>query len=897
MTGTEKNISIQARLAELADNYAAQLPDRIEHIRNHWLNIINTGRFLQADIEQIKLTSHNLAGSGATFGFLEISKIARNLELFTNTLVPDTDLTSEENLQIEKLIEQLDLSATRKKHSNLTFQLTEQNDVGNKSRHNRKILLIEDDRIVASSLIEELAANQYSVEHIESIKNLDKKIETINPAVIIADIVMPEGDMAGLTAIQQLRDNGCFIPVIVISIRDDIDARLLASRTGATEYMVKPLRTKDVIYTLDKLTERTPNIPYRALIIDDDRPLCEFYSLILQQTGMETRYITNPMTALDEIIDFDPELILLDLYMPGCNGIDIASVIRQFRRYDTVPIIFLSRESDLGRQMEALELGGDDFLTKPIAPDQLALTVNARVKRSRQLFEHRKRLESTVRELERQKFAMDQHAIVSITDVKGKILYVNDKFSTISGYTSEELLGKDHRILNSAFHTKEFFTDLWKTINSGQVWHGQIKNKSKEGRFYWVRTTIVPFIDADGVPYQFASIRTDITQQVEAKEQADHANQAKSEFLSGMSHELRTPLNAILGFSQLLELDDESPLSKDQLQHLNEISKAGHHLLSLINEILDLARIEAGKTEFEAEPVFMGDVVSDCITLVTPLAEKKKLTFTVKGQQDFPIFYIDRTRAKQILLNLLSNAVKYNKQNGNVTVSATFDMVSGKCRINVIDNGIGIPEGKQSELFQAFNRIGQKHIEGTGIGLVITKKLVELMGGSIGFESKEGKGSSFWIEFDTKKNTDVFKNNQSDLAADKQSESFAHKITILYIEDNSANIKLMEGIFKRRPEANLVCVKTPEEGLKSAEEILPQLILMDINLPEIDGYEAFKRLKNNPVTSRIPVIAVSANALPRDIEKGLAAGFADYLTKPVNMQKLFDIIDRTINGV
>ncbi len=361
----------------------------------------------------------------------------------------------------------------------------------------------------------------------------------------------------------------------------------------------------------------------------------------------------------------------------------------------------------------------------------------------------------TTAELEMQKFALDQHSIVAIANRDGAITYVNDKFCQVSQYSREELIGKNHRLLNSGYHSKEFFREMRATIERGQVWHGVIRNRKKDGGFYWVDTTIVPFMDADNRPYQFVSIRTDITERkrfeedlVHAKEAAEGASSAKSEFLSRMSHELRTPLNAIIGFTQILESGVDGELSEGQRESAAHILKAGWHLLDLISEILDLARIESGRMAITLESVELAPLLDECVDMIMPMANERHILIKDEinlGEKVFRV-YADRTRLKQVLLNLMSNAVKYNHQEGMLTLSC--DSAGGVVRLNVADSGRGIPPERIGELFKPFSRLDadKSQIQGTGVGLAVTKSLMELMGGRIGVESEAGRGSVFWVE-------------------------------------------------------------------------------------------------------------------------------------------------------
>ena len=377
-----------------------------------------------------------------------------------------------------------------------------------------------------------------------------------------------------------------------------------------------------------------------------------------------------------------------------------------------------------------------------------------------------------------------------------------------------------------------------------------------------------------------------------AKIAAEEANLAKSEFLSSMSHELRSPLNAILGFAQLMETGVPAP-TPSQKDSVDQILQAGWYLLELINEILDLARIESGKLSLSPEPVLLAELLSDCQSMIEPQAHRSGIDLHFPTPQCMWLVRADRTRLKQVLLNLLSNAVKYNRVNGRVDVRCT-QVDGGRIRISVQDTGEGLAADKLAQLFQPFNRLGQEAgtQEGTGIGLVVSKRLVELMGGCIGFESSVGVGSVFWVELDS---SAVARGNVQ--AADLQAEPVAQAFpgaairTLLYVEDNPANLLLVERLLERRPDVRLLSARDGREGVERARTTLPDVILMDINLPGISGITALRILAADPSTAHIPVVALSANAMPRDIEKGLEAGFFRYITKPIKVREFMDTLD------
>ena len=384
-----------------------------------------------------------------------------------------------------------------------------------------------------------------------------------------------------------------------------------------------------------------------------------------------------------------------------------------------------------------------------------------------------------------------------------------------------------------------------------------------------------------------------------AKEDAEKANLAKSEFLSRMSHELRTPMNAILGFAQLLEFSPKEPLTKRQKSNVGEILTAGQHLLDLINEVLDLARVESGELTLSLESLDLIRLIRETVFLITPLANEKDIQFinpAIESQSWF--VFADRVRLKQVLLNLFSNAVKYNRENG--TIEMSYDKTpDGRVLVNIANTGAIIPAEHQEAIFEPFNRLDADttEIEGTGIGLSLTRRLLEIMDGAIRLESTEEKGNCFTIDLPGAEPPQISAEENNKLAEIELAmdpEKYQGKLTVLYIEDNPANLKLAQSIFQRFSHVRLLAAHEPKLGIELARTHVPNLILMDINLPGMNGIQAFKQLQTLDKTRDIPVIALSANAMDRDIKKAMSAGFHSYITKPINIPRFLETIKEVL---
>jgi PAS domain S-box-containing protein len=551
------------------------------------------------------------------------------------------------------------------------------------------------------------------------------------------------------------------------------------------------------------------------------------------------------------------------------------------------------------------------------APTEVTRVV-AMFQRTAELMHER---EVSRRALDNQKFALDQHAIVSITDLAGNITYANDRFCDITGYAREELLGRNHRIINSGEQPPSFFDHLWQVISSGQVWHGEICNRNRAGGLYWVSATIVPLLDEKGRPEQYIAIRTDITERVRAERALEElnqdlegkirqrtealeeatlaaslANRAKSDFLSNMSHEMRTPMNSILGMSYLALRASPSPKVREYLRSIHD---SGKYLLELISNILDFSKIESGKLEVEKVDLLLPAIYAEVISLMEESAREKGLELRVELDERLQQpFKGDPLRIRQILLNYASNAVKFSSK-GVVRLigRAGAEGPDGvEVVLQVADEGIGMTPEQAAQLFQPFHQADAsttRQFGGTGLGLAICRELAKLMGGQVGVDSQVGVGSTFWCRLRLPNgHMPAAKPRDSDFGGlDERWGPRLRDVRVLVVDDNVVN----QSVARELLEATGARVTLAGDG-QQAVDLLQTLevdcVLMDMQMPVMDGLEATRRLRAQERLQRLPIIAMTANASTQDRRACLAAGMNDFVSKPVEPNRLLDIVAR-----
>ena len=461
------------------------------------------------------------------------------------------------------------------------------------------------------------------------------------------------------------------------------------------------------------------------------------------------------------------------------------------------------------------------------------------------------------------------------------------------------MLGKNPRMFQGPNTDPTATKKIRQALDRWEAVRVEILNYRKDGSEFWVELNIVPVANERGWYTHWVSVQREITERKaaqvileQARDEAQRANAAKSEFLSRMSHELRTPLNAILGFGQLLEMQAQTDRQRENVSH---ILSGGRHLLELINEVLDISRIESGKIELVLAPIEVAEVFNEASALIQPLAAKRNVHVgRCSGQACDGVVQADRQRLKQIVLNLLSNAVKYNRPGGTVSLSCDPATTPGQLRLSVSDTGPGLTSADVSKLFVPFERLGAERsgVEGTGIGLALAKRLVEAMGGTIGVESTPGRGSTFYVELPFSNTLATGFDNPVALMQDQAASGPA----VLYIEDNPSNYALVAQVLEfQRPTIRLLGAMLGQLGLDMAREHRPALILLDLQLPDVAGDEVLRQLRADENTRDIPVVMVSADATTEQPRRLLALGARAYLTKPLKIAELVRAVDDALS--
>jgi PAS domain S-box-containing protein len=666
--------------------------------------------------------------------------------------------------------------------------------------------------------------------------------------------------------------------------------------------------------------------PVRVLIVEDSEDDAELEILYLRQAGFAAEW-----TRVDNAADFvaalrSPyDIVLADYRMPSFTGLDALRLLQE-QQLD-IPLLLISGTLGEEQAVECIKRGAADYLLKDRlarlgSAVQHALEERALRMASEQMEATLHRVEGENRLLSR---AVEQSPIaIIITDRRGRITYVNPHTFSSTGYTPEEMLGRNPNILKSGNTSARVYQDLWLTILSGRRWHGELENRRKDGSLVWASVQISPITDRRGEITHFVAVQEDITERKAAEAALRKLNEeleqrvedrtaelrrvnnalqraaaAKDEFLASMSHELRTPLTGILGITEGLEDRIYGPLSERQVRAVKAVRSSGEHLLGLINDILDVAKAEAGLMQPHYEPFSVDDLCQASINLIRGMAQKKHLRVGYSINPSAITMEADARRVKQILVNLLSNAVKFTADEGSIGLEVFADEETRLVRFLVWDTGIGIAREDLPRLFQPFAQLHSdlaREYPGTGLGLALVRNMTEVHGGSVEVESVLGQGSRFtvvlpWKQPDREPEKPLDGFDQRDLVADGPTGETGRSL-ILLADDNETMLELYRNYLEAAG-FRVISAQRGSEAIRLAETMQPALILMDIQMPGMDGLAAIRRLRSSQVegVARTPIIALTALAMPGDRERCLAAGADDYLSKPIPLAHLVTVIN------
>lgn len=906
---------LEQRLNQLNLDYVASLPEKINQIETLWRGLVKQD--LDAnDLKLLYQCIHSLNGSGSTFGYTILSEIAEIIEILLKPLMQAEQLPNiEQQSHISKLLMKLRKAALEPKDHAIRHDLVSPQHQDVKHTVKNTVFIVDDDEAVARKLAQKLEQFNYDSEIFLSLDCVKQRVIESTPVAIIMDIVFPEGELAGTDIIADIKRSQLLpIPVIFISVRNDMTAHLSAVRAGATHYLSKPVNSNYLITLLNNLTEKNKDDPYRIMIVDDDAVLSSHFSLTLEHAGLDTNVVTNPMNVLDELKAYQPELILMDVYMPECSGLELAIIIRQFPEFNDVPILFLSAETNFDKQLAALDMGGDDFLSKPIEARHLVNAVLTRVKRYRKTNQLAKNLRASVSRLGLSEKRLSQiintspAAIYTLQVNENshcplKVTMMSESIEGLCGYTAKEWLADDTFWIDIVHKDdKEQVSNAMKGLfEKGRLEH-EYRIEHKKGDELWIHENLTVLEDRKGNIIEIIGSRMDISEikqnvlkRIELEEQLrqTHKMEAIGLLTGGIAHDFNNILASILGYASLANMRGGFAAESKMSSYLQQILKAGERGRLLTSQMLSFCR----NTQTEASFIQIEPLIRETIKLLQSTLPSS-IEFYVDVDDGLPDIQMDPTQLHQIMMNLCVNAKDAMQGKGRLIIKLKLVEVTNRlcttCKqaiegqfieLSIADTGTGISKQSIERIFDPFyttKPVGK----GSGMGLSIVHGTVHQNQGHVVLQSSPGEGSQFNLFFTPKDGKKLIEscgiNNQIEFHKG-QGES------ILVVDDEEGIVELLRETLDAL-QYRVTATSSSVEALALFKESPEQFDLMitDQTMPVITGDELIKEIRM--ITPGFPVILCTgySDAIDPVVAKELEVD--QFFYKPYQLESLLESV-------
>ncbi len=911
---------LEQRSNQLNQEYVDSLSEKIQHIESLWWGLVKH-ELEAADVKLLYQAVHSLNGSGATFGYVFLSEMAEVIEILLKPLMQDNVLPNvEQQSHISKLLIKLRKAALEPKGYAIRHDLVTPAQRKVDAAKKEVVFIVDDDAVIAKTLAEKLEQYNYASEIFLSLDFIKQKVVDNAPVAIIMDIDFSEGELVGIDIITDIKRSQLIpVPVIFISVRDDMAAHLSAVRAGASHYLSKPVNSNHLISLLNDLTEKVKDEPYRVLVVDDDTVLARRFALTLEHAGLDTRIVSNPMTVLDELKSYQPELILMDVYMPDCSGLELAMITRQFPEYVDVPILFLSAETNFDKQLAALDMGGDDFLSKPIDPRHLVNAVLARVKRYRKTNQLSKNLRASVSRLGLSEKRLSQiintsTAAIYTLQMSGnefapmKVTMMSDSAEAICGYEANNWVDKESFWSDLIFEDdkNEVLTLVKGLIKQGHI-ELEYRVMHRDGYPVWVHENLTVLLDRQGELVEIIGSRMDVSarkeheiQRIKLEEQMrqTYKMEAIGLLTGGIAHDFNNILASILGYTNLASMRGDFPENSKMPEYLQQISKASERGRLLTTQMLSFCR----NTPTAISCIQVEPLITETIKLLKSTLPSSIEIF-VDVDTDLPNILMDPTQLHQLMMNLCVNAKDAMQGKGKLIIKlklmTVINAVCTTCKqpiegqyivLSIEDTGEGISKENLEKVFDLFyttKAVGK----GSGMGLSIVHGAVHQNQGHIDVDSIEDKGSVFKLYFSPQLEKQGL---QPDLSAQLVDLYQGQGESILVVDDEEGIVELLKDALESVNYKVTASVSSVDAlAVFEANPAQFDLLISDQTMPIITGDVLIKRC--HQIKPELPAILCTGYSEEVDPGRAKELGIERFFYKPYRLNDLLEAVFDVLN--